>query len=84
MSLQAVRQGQQYYPVNGPPTIWQVRAVFGDPSGIFHARLFDVERPCELKTLTCLVLRDTSRYCLLAENPKEGAATGAGCTAARD
>ena len=75
MQLQDVRKGQQYYRVDGATTVWQVRAIFGDPSGIRHARLFNVEQPYELKTLTCSVLRDASRYRLLANDPAAGAAS---------
>lgn len=75
MQLQEVRKGQQYYRVDGATTVWQVRAIFGDPSGIRHARLFNVERPKELKTLTCSVLRDASRYRLLSDDPVAGAAS---------
>jgi hypothetical protein len=34
-----------------------------------------VEQPYELKTLTCAVLRDASRYRLLADDPAVGAAS---------
>lgn len=72
--LPEVREGQQYYRVDGTATVWQVQMVYGDPSGIRHACLFNVAAPRELKTLTCSVLRDGSRYRLLAEEPRRGAA----------
>ncbi len=76
MQLQDVKEGQQYYRIGGPATVWQVRGVSGDPNGIRHAQLFNVERPRELKTLTCWVLCDSTRYRLLAEKPDDGAAAG--------
>jgi hypothetical protein len=75
MRLREIRKGQQYYRVDGATTVWQVRAIFGDPSGIRHARLFKVGQPNELKTLTCSVLRDASRFRLLAEQPAAGSAS---------
>lgn len=77
MLLPEVKKGQQYCRVDGTATVWQVCEIFGDPSGIRHARLFNVERPRELKTLTCSVLSDTSRYRLLSESPAAGAAISA-------
>ena len=75
MSRQDVQIGQQYYCIGGDSTVWQVLSVSVDPSGISHARLSNVARPHELKTLTCSLLADPLRYCLLAETPKHGAAT---------
>ena len=69
MTRNEVKVGQQYHRVGGTPSVWQVATTFGDPSGIVHARLFNVERPSELKTLTCSVLRDSRSYRLLAERP---------------
>ncbi len=76
MSPENVQIGQQYYCVGGDSTVWQVLAVFADPSGIAHARLGNVARPYELKTLTCSLLGDPVRFCLLSESPKEGVAAG--------
>ena len=53
MSSQNVRKGQQYCSTGGDSTVWQVLSVDPDPSGIPHARLFNVARPYEFKTLTC-------------------------------
>ncbi len=74
MAVREVKKGQQYYHVGGSSTVWQVRGVFGDPSGIRHAQLFDVERPYEVKTLTCSILMDSNVYRLLTDDPREGAA----------
>lgn len=77
MSPENVHIGQQYYCVGGDSSVWQVLAVFAAPSGIAHARLGNVAQPYELKTLTCTLLSDPVRYCLLSESPKDGAATNA-------
>lgn len=69
-----VREGQQYCLVNGGGAVWQVRQVYGDPSGIQHARLFNVVDPSQVKTLTCNVLVDPDFYRLLSDYPAAGAA----------
>ena len=74
MATPEVKKGQQYYLVGGPSTVWQVRSVYGDPSGIQHAQLVNVERPYEAKTLTCSILADSNFYRLLTDDPREGAA----------
>ena len=74
MQASDVKTGQQFYRVEGSSSVWEVRGVSGDRSGIRHAQLFNVERPRELKTLTCSVLCDPSRYGLLSEGPVSGAA----------
>ena len=56
MSSMNVQKGQQYCCAGGDSTVWQVLTVAADPSGIPHARLFNVERPYEFKTLTCSLL----------------------------
>jgi hypothetical protein len=74
MPSHEVKKGQQYYRVDGSPTVWQVRGVFGDPSAIRHAQLFNVERPYEVKTLSCSILLDSNYYRLLTDDPRKGAA----------
>lgn len=74
MSSSNVRKGQQYCCVAGDSTVWQVFAVSPDPSGIPHARLFNVGRPYELKTLTCSLLDDPLHYRLLADETDGGVA----------
>jgi hypothetical protein len=64
-----VKPGQQFYRVGGSSSVWEVRGIYGDRSGIRHAQMFNVDRPRELKTLTCSVLCDPSRYGLLSEEP---------------
>ena len=67
MSSTTVRKGQQYSCADGDSTVWSVLAVSPDPSGIPHARLCNVERPYEFKTLTCSLLADPRHYRLLSE-----------------
>lgn len=74
MSSAEVRPGQQYCAAGGDSTVWQVLAVSPDPSGIRHARLCNVERPYEFKTLTCSVLADPLFYRLLADDSEAGVA----------
>ncbi len=68
MSSSNVRKGQQYCCVDGDSTAWQVLAVSPDPSGIPHARLCNVERPYEFRTLTCSLLDDPRYYRLLSDD----------------
>jgi len=77
MPLNPVRKGQQYCTASGDSAVWQVLAVSPDPNGILHARLCNVERPYELKTLTCSLLADPLSYRLLAENSEASAAARA-------
>ena len=77
MSSSTVRKGQQYCCTDGDTSVWQVFVVSTDPSGILHARLYDVERPYELKTLTCSLLEDPRRYRLLSDGSGSGVATQA-------
>lgn len=74
MSTSKVRKGQQYCCAGGDSAVWQVFVVSPDPSGIPHARLFNVERPYELKTLTCSLLGDPLHYRLLADESDGGVA----------
>ncbi len=76
MQTQQIRAGQQYYAVDGAAKVWQVQEIFGDPSGLRHARLFNVAAPYELRTFTCAVLNDSRRFRLLSEDPDHGAASG--------
>lgn len=77
MSTTAVRKGQQYCCAVGDSTVWQVLGVSPDPNGILHARLANVERPYEFKTLTCSLLADPLHYRLLADESDAGVATQA-------
>lgn len=77
MSSNQVRTGQQYCAAGGDSAVWQVLAVSPDPNGILHARLCNVERPYELKTLTCSLLADPQSYHLLAEDSEAGVAARA-------
>jgi hypothetical protein len=77
MSSNQVRTGQQYSAAGSDSVVWQVLAVSPDPNGILHARLCNVERPYELKTLTCSVLADRLFYRLLAEDSEAGVAVRA-------
>ncbi|MDX1426019.1 MAG: hypothetical protein R3322_22950 [Kiloniellales bacterium] len=74
MHTQRVRAGQQYYSVDGAAHVWQVQEVFGEPGGLRHVRLFNVEAPRDVRTLTCAVLGDSRRFRLLSEDPDHGAA----------
>lgn len=76
MHTQQIRAGQQYYSVDGAAKVWQVQEIFGDPSGVRHARLFNVAAPTEMRTFTCAVLNDSRRFRLLSEDPAHGAASG--------
>ena len=76
MDTQRIRAGQQYYSVDGAAKVWQVQEIFGDPSGVRHARLFNVAAPTEIRTYTCNVLSDSRRFRLLSEDPDHGAASG--------
>lgn len=75
MSSSNVRMGQQYCCADGDSTVWQVLAVSPDPSGIPHARLCNVERPYEFKTLTCSLLDDPRYYRLLSDDSDDSVAT---------
>ena len=75
MSSTNVRTGQQYCCADGDSTVWQVLAVSPDPSGIPHARLSNVERPYEYKTLTCSLLDDPRHYRLLSDEAGASQAT---------
>lgn len=77
MSSQKVQKGQQYCSTGGDSAVWQVLAVNPDPSGIPHARLFNVARPYEFKTLTCSLLDDPQHYRLLSEATEAGVANQA-------
>ena len=74
MSASEVRIGQQYCAAGGDSTVWQVIALSPDPNGIVHARLCNVERPNEFRTLTCSVLLDPLNHRLLADDSEPGAA----------
>lgn len=74
MEFHTIRAGQQYYRVDGAGTVWQVQTIFGDPSGLRHARLFNVAAPYELRTYTCSILHDSRSFRLLSEDPDHGAA----------
>jgi hypothetical protein len=67
MSSSNVRKDQQFCCAAGDSTVWQVLAVSPDPSGIPHARLCNVERPYEFRTLTCSLLDDPRHYRLLSD-----------------
>ena len=75
MSSLQVQKGQQFCCTGGDSTVWQVLSVTPDPSGIPHARMFNVERPYEFRTLTCSVLSDPLLYRLLSEATGPGVAT---------
>ncbi len=75
MSSLNVRKSQQYCCADGDFTVWQVLAVSPDPSGIPHARLCDVKRPYEYKTLTCSLLEDPRYYRLLSDDSDASVAT---------
>lgn len=77
MSSSKVRNGQQYCSAVGDSAVWQVFVVSPDPSGILHARLFNVERPYEFKTLTCSLLEDPRSYRLLSDEFDAGVAVHA-------
>ena len=77
MSPLNVQKGQQYCCTGGDSTVWQVLTVNPDPSGIPHARLFNVARPYEFKTLTCSLLDDPQHYRLLSEATEAGVANQA-------
>ena len=68
MSSSNVRKDQQFCCAEGDSTVWQVLAVSPDPSGIPHARLCNVERPYEFKTLTCSLLDDPRYFRLLSDD----------------
>ena len=72
-----VRTGQLYCATAGDSSVWQVLAVSPDPSGIPHARLCNVERPYEFKTLTCSLLDDHRHYRLLSDDSDSRVATQA-------
>ena len=80
MQRMDVRAGQQYYSVEGTAKVWEVQTIFGDPSGVRHARLFNVAEPYETRTFTCSVLNDQRQFRLLSEDPAHGAATRARAT----
>ncbi len=75
MSSTTVKEGQQYCCAEGDSTVWGVLAVAPDPSGIPHARLCNVERPYEFKTLTCSLLADPRHYRLLSDEADADLAT---------
>jgi len=77
MSSQNVQKGQQYCSAGGDSTVWQILSVTPDPSGIPHARLFNVKRPYEFKTLACSLLDDPAHYRLLSEACEAGVANQA-------
>jgi hypothetical protein len=68
MSSSNVRKDQQFCCADGGSTVWQVLAVSPDPSGIPHARLCNVKRPYEFRTLTCSLLDDPRYYRLLSDD----------------
>ena len=67
MSSSNVRKDQQFCCADGDSTVWQVLAVSPDPSGIPHARLCNVKRPYEFRTLTCSLLDDPRYYRLYSD-----------------
>ena len=77
MTSQNVQKGQQYCCAGGDSTVWQVLSVDPDPSGIPHARLFNVALPYEFRTLACSLLDDHRHYRLLSEATGSGVANQA-------
>ena len=75
MSSTTVKKGQRYCCADGASTVWDVLAVSPDPSGIPHARLCNVERPYEFKTLTCSLLADPRHFRLLSDEGDADRAT---------
>lgn len=73
MSKKRVQVGQVYQAVGTTSgRSWRVKATL-ELFGIPHARLTSTEDEGDMKTLSCLVLTDSSQYKLI-ENPPAGAA----------
>lgn len=73
MSKKRVQVGQVYQAVGASSgRSWRVKATL-ELFGIPHARLSSTEDEGDMKTLSCLVLSDSSQYKLI-ENPPAGAA----------
>lgn len=73
MSKKRVQIGQVYQVVGSSSgRAWRVKSTL-ELFGIPHARVVSTEDEGDMKTLSCLVLADTSHYRLIENPPPVGA-----------